>query len=713
MAVLLPASLVVLPSGRAGAADEAPGAPGARPAWTPADKTGYGTSRTLGSKVWFTLRDGALSEVYYPDLGTPSVREMRFVVSDGTGFTEREGEATRGSTTLVDGRALVYRQTNTARSGKWRLTKTYVTDPARASVLVDVTFESLTGRPYRLYALHNPRLSNGGVRDLDDRGETRGGALVAEDGRTAGALASSPAFAETSSGYQGVSDGWTDLRADHTMNWHYEARSGGNVVQTGRIPVTGLRGGRKATLALGFGADGDAALATARATLGTGWPKVSAAYARGWHDYVASLKRPPASAARGRNRAVYDSSVMVLAAHEDKANRGAFIASPSMPWAWGTNPELEDPSGAYHLVWARDIVHKATGLLAAGDRAAADRALTWLFRRQQKPDGSFPQNSTVEGREHWTNVQMDEVAAPIILAWSLRRTGGDDWSHVRRAADYIVAHGPVTRQERWENQGGYSPATIAAEIAGLVCAADIAAANGDRAARRRYLETADEWRSKVKSWTATPNGPYGPRPYFVRITKDGRPDLGTRYDIGDSGPAGVDQRAVVDPSHLELVRLGVLPAGDPVIRNTNAVVDARLSELTPAGRHWHRYDFDGYGERRDGGEWNVGHPPGSRTTIGRLWPLFAGERGEYEVAAGLDARRRLADMAATGTESGILPEQVWDGTGPGRPGTPTYSAAPLGWAHGQFIRLAWSIEAGRSLSTPAVVACRYLRTSCR
>ena len=205
------------------------------------------------------------------------------------------------------------------------------------------------------------------------------------------------------------------------------------------------------------------------------------------------------------------------------------------------------------------------------------------------------------------------------------------------AADFVVANGPATPQERWENQGGYSPATIASEIAGLVCAADIARDHGDQASADRYLRTADNWHKNVERWTLTTNGPLAEHPYYLRITKDGRPNSGTTYSVGDSGPSAVDQRAVVDTSYLELVRLGVKPANDPYIVQSLDVVDDELGSTTPNGTFWHRYNFDGYGEQPDGSPWDIGFPPCGvstctepQATIGRIWPIFAGERGEYE-----------------------------------------------------------------------------------
>ena len=160
----------------------------------------------------------------------------------------------------------------------------------------------------------------------------------------------------------------------------------------------------------------------------------------------------------------------------------------------------------------------------------------------------------------------------------------------------------------------------------------------------------------------------------------------------------------MDPSYLELVRLGVKPADHPGVLSTIPVVDRELGVDTPNGMFWHRYNFDGYGELPDGG------PFGTAGNIGRLWPIFAGERGEYELLAGdhRSARERLRNMAATANSGRLMPEQVWDDNPPGYPaGTPNFSATPLGWTHAQLVRLAWSIDAGKPVERPSVVARRY------
>lgn len=389
---------------------------------------------------------------------------------------------------------------------------------------------------------------------------------------------------------------------------------------------------------------------------------------------------------------------------------------------WGDEvPGLSSPSGAYHLVWARDAYQFGTALWAMGDKAAARRIVHWLFTVQQKPDGSFPQNSDVTGTPVWTNLQLDEVSLPIVLAHLVGRDGPATYAHVKKAADFLVGyvdpdtgrHAPFTPQERWENQSGYSPNSIAAEISGLVCAADMARRNGDHASARRWLKVADRWKAELKKWTVTTNGPLSSHPYFLRLTKDGHPNAGTTYSVGDGGPSAVDQREVVDPSFLDLVRYGILRPGDRAVRSSLKVVDTRLGVRTPNGPFWHRYSFDGYGETRSGGEWDITDPD-THTTLGRVWPLLTAERGEYAVTTGAGGRRYLRAVARATGRSDMLAEQVWDGRPPTgrtccRPGEGTRSATPLIWSQAALVRLAWTIQRGTPVDQQAVVADRYTR----
>jgi glucoamylase len=532
---------------------------------------------------------------------------------------------------------------------------------------------------------------------------------MAADDTSASAIAASPALGQTSSGYRGAaSDPWKQLQSTQKLTG-YDAITPGNVVQGARTQLDG-RDNQTMTLAIGFGADAATADANATASLAGGFDTAQASFTGAWSAYLASLKAPPASVAGDPHRlALYRQSLLVLAASEDKQNPGASIAAPNMPWVWGTlTLEGSENSGPYHLVWPRDFYHVATAQKAAGDDAAATRLLDYLWK-VQKSDGSFWQNTEVDGTPHWTSEQLDEISLPIVLAWWLGRRAPADWQHIRAAADYVAANGPDTGQERWENQTGWSPNTIATEIAGLICAADVAEANGDAGRASSYRALADSWQQQVQSWTATTNGPYSDDPYYLRITKDANPNDGSTYSLGDNFPRPVDEREIVDNSFLGLVLFGVKPWNDPVIQNSLKVGDEVIEG--PAG-FWHRFTFDGYGETRDGGDWDI-FPTAENQTLGRSWPLLTGERGEYELIAGENAAPRLATMAGTANDGLMLPEQVWDGRPGGGPaGTGTRSATPLAWTHAQYVRLAWSIDKGEPIERPAVVACRYQGTDC-
>jgi glucoamylase len=306
---------------------------------------------------------------------------------------------------------------------------------------------------------------------------------------------------------------------------------------------------------------------------------------------------------------------------------------------------------------------------------------------------------------------MDQSAFPLILAYQLGRTDRVTWrKHIKPAADFIIKRGPATGQDRWEEKSGYSPATIAAEIAGLVCAARIARIQGEPQSARAYLQKADEWAREVERWTATNTGRYGDGRYYLRITENDNPNDGAKIEI-NSGGGTYDEREIVDAGFLELVRLGIKPADDPLVIKSLAVVDKVIRADTRWGAAWYRYNHDAYGERDDGGSYD------GRTGKGRLWTLLTGERGEYELARGdhRGAAKYLDAMTTFANEGMMIPEQVWDrNTGKEsklRWGSGTGSATPLAWSMSQFIRLAMSLKAGRNLETPRVVAARYLSES--
>jgi len=241
---------------------------------------------------------------------------------------------------------------------------------------------------------------------------------------------------------------------------------------------------------------------------------------------------------------------------------------------------------------------------------------------------------------------------------------------------------------------------MAAEIAGLLCAASIAETNGATSQAATYQSTALSWASEVDGLTYTTTGPYGNGDYFLRITPDGAPNSGSSIFIQNGG-GNHDDRTVVDTSFTELVRLGIKAATAADITNSLSVVDAQIKVTTPEGPIWHRYNFDGYGETASGGDF-------TGAGAGNPWPVLTGERGEYDVAAGNSsgAQSMLATMAGAANSGFQIPEQVWGGatgTGGFTFGQPDNSSTPLMWAMAQYVRLAIDISAGRDVDTPAVV----------
>ncbi len=725
----------------------APGdAPGATPvapgSWTTGGKDGIGTSAETHtqpgqgrSKVWYTVSRGQLNEVYYPQVDVANVQDLTFLVTDGSTFVDNSRDDTRHEVALPDPRSLSYVQTDTAKNGKYRITRTYVTDPARSTLLIRTTFHAAVPG-LRLYAHYNPSLNNSSGGDTGSW-DPATGALVSRDGPVASALTSSGGFVRRSTGYAAhpESDGWNSIyRTKGLADVYDRAATPGNIVQTGEIAVGAAD--TTFTLALGFGPDEGSAAAAARASLAGGFDGAAKAYADGWHGYLDGLfsRVPvPASVAGDAGlRDTYTVSLMVLKAHEDKDQPGANVASLTVPW--GEMTDAGDPNQAgYHHVWARDLYHVATAQLAAGDRDAAQRSVDYLFDRQQITTpvqshgqtllpGAFPRFSRLDGvTDRGCCEQLDQDAYPIVLQWQLNHATPDPrrWAQVKLTADHIRAVGPSSPQERWEEQGGRSPSTIAAEIAGLVAAADLARLNGDPAAAAGYEATADDWRARLDDWTFTTTGTHGDGRYYERIDSTTDPnDTATR--CFKSGCFW--ERDIVDGGFLELARLGIRPADHPRILDSLPELDTTGAEpgtrITLDGHDlWYRYNRDSYGEDTAGYGWTMaGDRP---TTTGRPWPLLSGERGEYRLARDRDraaATAHLRTMAATaGNGSHLIPEQVWDspdlvanGIALVR-GEHTGSATPLAWATAQYVRLALSIDAGTPVETPGVVAARYLR----
>ncbi|MFI5101532.1 MAG: glycoside hydrolase family 15 protein, partial [Actinomycetes bacterium] len=556
--------------------------------------------------MWFTVAGGVLSDVYYPTVDNTEVETLQYVVTDGSTFTDLQTRDMTYSVQALDPSGMSCRVTSSAKSGKYRLVTDYVTDPARASVVMHTRLVPLQGdgKNLALYVRFDPTLNgnggggpgNGGADSATVDHSTGHPVPVSSDVVTAtnaanrdyaqpvfAALRADRPFPVVSSGYAGTaSDGLVQLDATHSLSPVYDDAPLGNVVQTARLD----RGtGADVTLALGFGATSQAAVSTAGASARADFETTLHRYVAGWSAYDKTLKQPPHTALPAVQDAAlagtYYLSANVLKASEDKTFPGAIVASLASPW--GQAVSAGDPAntyfGSYREVFARDLYETFTGLLASGDVATAKATVLFLFNRQQLPDGSIPRNSLVNGKAapDSFNVQLDEVAYPILMARTVGLTGAGLYSaHIKKAADYLVAHGPSSGPERWEEQGGYSPSTIAAEIAGLVAAGAIADKNGDHAGARVYRATADTYQRDIKAWTVTTNGPYSSSPYFIRLSKTGDPDAAIAYNLGNGGPTA-DQRSVIDGGFQELARLGELPISDSDIQASLGVLDKQVS----------------------------------------------------------------------------------------------------------------------------------------
>jgi glucoamylase len=697
----------------------APGGHGIPARWTSSAKTGVGTALSDKSRVWFTLSHGIFNEIYYPRIDQASIRDMGLIVTDGAGFfSEEKRDAEHEVEWLADG-VPAFRLVNTCRDGRYRIEKQIVTDPYRDSVLQQVRFITRQGAlfDYHLHVLLAPHLGNQGSGNTAWVDEFEGEPMLfAQRNGNALALACSAPWIKRSVGYVGSTDGWQDLKAHNHMTREYTRADNGNVALTAEIELVQSRG--DFVLALGFGHDSEEAARNAIASLRDGFDKAKRDYISGWTEWT--TKQASVQESGDSPDDLSRISLAVLRTHESKKKSGGFIASLSIPWGFSKG---DNDLGGYHLVWSRDMVETAGGLLAAGAHEDVRRALHYL-QATQLPDGHWPQNMWLDGSPYWNGIQMDETALPILLVDLAHRekalVKGDVarlWPMVKKAAGYLVRNGPVTPQDRWEEDPGYTPFTIAAEIAALLAAADVADLNHEAAIASYLREIADVWHSSIDRWIYVSGTDWCRKfkvaGYYVRIapkeSQEGEPRFEENVQVKNVA-APENTRLVkhlVSPDALALVRFGVRAPNDPRMRDTTIVIDALLKVETPSGPTWHRYNDDGYGEHEDGA-------PFDGTGIGRGWPLLTGERAHYELLAGRveSAKELLTAMESFANEGGLIPEQVWDSPDiPERElhfGRPSGSAMPLVWAHAEYLKLRRSLRDGRLFDLPPQTVQRYL-----
>jgi glucoamylase len=673
-----------------------------------------GTAYSADSRLWFTLWNGCVTEVYFPTIDRPQIRDLQYLVTDGQTFFHDERKALRCQTERSSQHALSYRVNCDDPGGRYRIVKEVIAAPHLPCLLQRTRLEGddTLLRRLRLYVLCAPHLQVGGWGNNAYVLEVAGRRiLAAEKGGTWLALAASVPFTRLSCGFVGASDGWTDLASDFRMDWEFDRAEGGNVALMGEL---GLDGAVEFTTALAFGDGLHSAVTALFGALAIPFRDQRARYVEQWDRSCKKIL--PLESASGDAGRLYHASYGLLLAHEDKTFPGAFIASLSIPWG---EVRGDEDTGGYHLVWTRDMTQSATALLAAGNTETPLRALVYLAVNQND-DGGFPQNFWINGDAYWGGSQLDEVAFPVLLAWRLHEHGSlrdfDPYPMVMRAAAYLIRNGPATQQERWEEASGHSPSTLAASIGALVVAACFARERADEVTARFLEDYADFLESHLELWTVTSEGTLHPdiTRHYIRIlpldVHDPAPDEDPNrgwLKVANRAPElrrDFPAKEIVDAGFLELVRYGVRRPDDPLITDSLRVVDAALRVETPYGPCWRRYNHDGYGQGADGG-------PFAGWGQGRAWPLLSGERGHYELAAGHDVRPFIRTMERFASPTGLLPEQVWDEAD--RPaahmhlGRPTGSAMPLMWAHAEYIKLLRSAADGKVFDRIPAVAERY------
>lgn len=692
------------------------GAPGIEPRWTRSTKEGIGTAYHTSCRVWFTHSHGIINELYYPNVDCPNTRDLQFLITDGGTFCHEERRDLRHEIEYPEKSTLYYRLTTTDPEGRYRLVKEVITDPHSSVFLMKARLEVLRKEfegKLKLYALLAPHMkglgqgNSGWWSDVDCRPVFR---VQREDFHMVFGCA--PDFTRRSVGYVGFSDGWQDLMGNFRMDWEFQKAENGNIALTAEID---LSCGSEFVLGVAFGRSSQSASTKLLLSLSVAFDQHLANYIKQWKRASGDVLNSPVAGFTGDEGHLYRLSRLILLSHEDKIYPGALVASMSIPWG---ESKSDFDLGGYHLVWPRDLVKSASALLATGQTATPLRSLVWLACIQAR-DGAVPQNSWVNGDAYWAGKQLDEVAAPILLAWRLHRAQAlgrfDPWTLVVRAARYLILNGPVTGQERWEENSGYSPATLAWVIAALVCGAEFAHRTIGEAAGNFVFEYSDWVSAHLEDWTVTRRGELitGKIRHYIRINPadparpNQLPDPDTALlQIANGGGLHL-ARNIVSGDFLELVRLGVRGAHDPIIVDTIEVIDRVLKRDLPQGPCWRRYNHDCYGQKDDGSAFDGGG-------TGRCWPLLTGERGHYELAAGRDPFPFIKAMEGFANVGAMLPEQVWDepdlASDHMERGAPTGAAMPLCWAHAEYLTLVRSRMDGVGFDFIPPVYNRYVET---
>lgn len=690
----------------------APGAPGARASWTTSQKSGVGASTEMNSRIWFTLSHGIVNEVYFPTVDIPNTRDMQLIVTDGKSFFSEEKRDTDSETKNILSGVAGYDIINTCKKNFYKIKKRIFSNPYNSTLIQEVEFIPLVKKNFRVFVLLAPHIHSLGSDNTAYIANYKGRDYLAatRDNHYHLALCSEKPFKALSAGFVGTSDGYTELKKNKYLKNTYSEAKKGTVALCGEID---LSLSKKFTLFLSFGHSFEEAAKTSKATYYHNQKHLLKKFIETWESTTKKL--PPIQFINNKSKELFRSSIMVLNSHLGKVAPGNVIASLSIPW--GTEKGDQD-LGGYHLIWPRDLVEISGGFIASGNAEEARLILHFLASIQEQ-DGHFAQCLWHTGKPYWTNIQMDETALPVILAGTLKEKRAlkwlDPWPMVYKAVRYLVQNGPVTPQDRWEEDGGYTAFSLACQITALLVGADFFEERGLKKESAYLKEIADYWNAHIEQWTYTQKTPLSKKlkvdGYYVRITPDNLDPQKTNEIIEvKNRPADHTFHAaseIVSCDTLALVRYGLRSASDPKILDTLKVIDHLLKKETQTGPTWRRYNEDGYGEHKNGDSFDG-------TGIGRGWPLLTAERAHYEIARGnfAEAKKLLNAIIKQSGENGLIPEQIWDEKDiPSKflfNGKPTRGAMPLVWAHAEYIKLCLSLDQKKIYDCPKQTQKRYL-----
>lgn len=687
---------------------EAYGSPGIQGNWSSARKVQVGTFNEEGhsakSPLWFTLAEGTLTEVYYPTIDKGQIKDSQILVTDGKSFLSQEKDLQHKVEVLSPSLVKI---TNQDSAGRFKISHTFFS-AKNSATLVDEIEVQMNVDGLQLFLLTNPQLNNTAVRDTASI--IVDGFLFSEN-KTNLQVAASVGFRQKSVGFVGFSDGYQQLSRKFQLEHLFTTATNGNVASTGELDVPKVAGTYRFYVTYAFGS---APNFKKRFTNNSDYNQAKDEYEASWDKYLKTLKVPKKLSAP--ELLLYLRSLYTLRCHEDKINPGAFIASLSVPWGELQKENPYQETGGYHLIWPRDLFNVSVALLNSGDYPAALRALRFLKKIQYKEGsgvwnlyprviskaGAWPQNTWVTGQTYWEGFQIDQTAFPVHLFYHLylktpeasRAALLEEFQPMLSSAlSFILVNGPWTHQERWEENFGISPSSFSAATSALYIGAKI---YGNTNYGQSMLNSANRWmygtNDNIDTWTFTTNGTYGDGHYYLRIAggsaydANWNPNDNSSIHIANSSQR-IAQDKVVDQGFLQLVLLGLKPGSSPEVKASKNILDKQISYMTPKGRGWYRYSFDAYGEEGKG----------------RLWPLLSGEHARYAIERFtandltwpevLKETRTFIDSFLGFANNGLMiPEQVFENNGEG-----TGSATPLAWAHAEYVKLLWSVEAKKNI----------------